>query len=140
MDLAPVAGLHTAPVLDVVPGPRDDWFTADALRLLTSVPYTVTAEADRVGIRLSGPALGRARNGELPSEGMVTGALQVPPAGQPILFLNDHPPTGGYPVIAMVTSACLPLAAQLAPGGTVRFRSVPPPEITGGRPGHALSS
>ncbi|WP_342775780.1 biotin-dependent carboxyltransferase family protein [Nonomuraea deserti] len=61
VDLAPVAGLPAAPVLDVVPGPRDDWFSEDALRLLTSVPYTVAAEANRVGIRLSGPALGRAR-------------------------------------------------------------------------------
>ncbi|MEU3499009.1 biotin-dependent carboxyltransferase family protein [Kitasatospora cineracea] len=109
-------------VLHVVPGPRDDWFTAAALRTLYGEPYTVTGDSDRVGMRLDGPALERARSGELPSEGMVGGALQVPPSGRPILFLADHPVTGGYPVVAVVRRADLDAAAQARPGDTLRFR------------------
>ncbi|MFC5181676.1 5-oxoprolinase subunit C family protein [Actinomadura harenae] len=122
VDHAPVPVLPDAPVLRVVPGPRDDWFAPDALSVLTSAPYTVTPTGNRVGVRLEGPALVRAREGELASEGMVTGALQVPPNGNPILFLTDHPTTGGYPVLAVVRTHDLPLAAQLRPGVTVRFR------------------
>ncbi|MFD9067945.1 allophanate hydrolase subunit 2 family protein, partial [Kitasatospora purpeofusca] len=77
---------------------------------------------DRVGMRLAGPELRRARTGELPSEAAVPGALQVPPDGQPILFLADHPVTGGYPVIATVHEDDLPLAAQARPGQALRFR------------------
>ncbi|TDD38172.1 biotin-dependent carboxyltransferase [Actinomadura sp. KC06] len=122
VDIAPVPGPAPTPTLDIVPGPRDDWFIPQALTLLTSNEYTVTSEANRIGIRLSGPALTRRETTELPSEGMMTGALQVPPTGLPILFLNDHPTTGGYPVIAVVTTASLPSAAQLVPGDTLRFR------------------
>lgn len=109
-------------VLAVVPGPRDDWFDEDALAALLGAPYEVTADSDRVGMRLSGPALARAREGELPSEGMVAGALQVPPSGQPTLFLADHPVTGGYPVLAVVVSADVDRAAQVRPGQRLRFR------------------
>jgi len=122
VDVAAVPEPPADPVLRVVPGPRDDWFAPGALALLTGSPYEVTAQSNRVGVRLSGPALTRAREGELPSEGMVTGALQLPPSGQPILFLADHPTTGGYPVLAVVTTPDLPLAAQLRPGDHVRFR------------------
>ncbi|MFD0891013.1 allophanate hydrolase subunit 2 family protein, partial [Streptosporangium algeriense] len=69
------------------------------------------------------------RHGELPSEGVVTGAVQVPPDGLPIVFLADHPPTGGYPVIAVLTSDCLAAAAQLRPGDRVRFRLEPRPPL-----------
>lgn len=104
-------------------GPRDDWFTAGARRLLLEQSWTVTEDADRVGIRLDGARpLDRAIETELPSEGMVTGALQVPPSGKPVLFLADHPVTGGYPVIAVVCSADLPSAAQLTPGQSIEFR------------------
>jgi allophanate hydrolase subunit 2 len=105
----------------VVPGPRDDWFAAGALELLCEADYMVTPASDRTGIRLDGPALPRARHDELPSEGLVTGALQVPPGGQPILLLADHPTTGGYPVIAVVATADIGLAAQLRPGARLRF-------------------
>ena len=81
----------------------------------------MTPHSDRTGLRLDGPALARAGPAELPSEGMVAGALQVPPGGQPILLLADHPVTGGYPVIAVVRSADLAVAAQLRPGQRVRF-------------------
>ncbi|KPC70854.1 allophanate hydrolase, partial [Streptomyces sp. NRRL F-6602] len=95
------------PELRVALGPRDDWFTPEAVRRLLSEPWTVGAASDRVGMRLEGPALERAVGGELPSEGMVPGALQVPPGGRPVLFLADHPVTGGYPVVACVLRADL---------------------------------
>jgi allophanate hydrolase subunit 2 len=100
-------------------GPRDDWFTADAVATLLGTPYLISPRCDRVGARLSGPALQRARTDELPSEGTVLGAVQVPPDGQPLIFLADHPTTGGYPVIAVVDDVT-PLA-QARPGTTVRF-------------------
>lgn len=108
--------------LRVVLGPRDDWFTAP--EQLCSTEWKVTSSSNRIGIRLDGPPLERARTDELRSEGLVTGALQVPPNGRPILLLNDHPTTGGYPVIAVVHSDDLPSAGQLAPGDTVRFDAI----------------
>ncbi len=109
-------------------GPRDDWFSAAAVRALTDTTYQVTPASNRVGLRLAGPRLDRARTGELPSEGLVTGAIQVPPDGQPILMLADHPVTGGYPVIAVATGRAVSAAAHLRPGDLVRFavRDRPP--------------
>lgn len=114
-------------VLRVVPGPRQDWFTAGSAEAFYSEEWTVTPQSSRVGLRLSGPELKRARDGELKSEGTVLGSVQVPPNGQPVLFLADHPVTGGYPVIGVVVDADLDLAAQLPPGASVRFAAVPPP-------------
>ena len=111
--------------LRVVLGPRDDWFTADALETLRHTEWEVSADLDRVGVRLSGPALARSRPEELPSEGIVAGAVQVPPSGHPIIFLADHPTTGGYPVIAVVVDADLDRAGQLRPGDRVRFSPIP---------------
>jgi biotin-dependent carboxylase-like uncharacterized protein len=123
VDLAPVAGYPADEiVLRVEPGPRHDWFTDSALNTLVSGPYEVTADSNRIGMRLDGPALERRRTDELPSEGMVAGALQVPPSARPTLFLADHPVTGGYPVIAVVTAADVDKAAQARPGQRVRFR------------------
>ena len=121
VDHAPPRPLGPA-VLTVLPGPREDWFVADALNTLTESAYVVTKDVNRVGARLDGPELKRAVPEELPSEGVVCGALQVPPNGQPILFLADHPVTGGYPVIAVVVDADLDRAAQLRAGDAVRFR------------------
>ncbi|WP_198942840.1 5-oxoprolinase subunit C family protein [Actinophytocola xanthii] len=123
VEVAPVSAPESGDlVVRVLPGPRDDWFTEDALRTLTGSRYEVTADSNRVGLRLAGPALDRAREGELPSEGMVAGSVQVPPSGQPVLFLADHPITGGYPVIAVLRSADLPVIAQARPGQGIRFR------------------
>jgi biotin-dependent carboxylase-like uncharacterized protein len=108
-------------VLRVLPGPRDGWFAAGSLDRLCSAPYEVTRDSNRVGLRLAGPTLDRAVTRELPPEGMVAGALQVPPDGKPVLFLADHPVTGGYPVIAVVAGADLGLAAQARPGRAIRF-------------------
>lgn len=118
----PVPGEET--VLSIVPGPRDDWFGEEGLRSLTETSWEVTPHSDRVGVRLAGEVLKRSadyRDRELPSEGTVTGALQVPPDGQPVLFLADRPLTGGYPVIGVVHGRDLDLAAQLPPGARVRF-------------------
>lgn len=121
---------HPAPprelVLRVTLGPRDDWFTDAALHTLTGRPYAVSSASNRIGLRTEGPALERLREGELPSEGMVLGAVQVPPDGRPVVFLADHPTTGGYPVIAVVAPADLPAAAQATPGTPVRFVAVRP--------------
>ena len=112
--------------LDITWGPRDDWFTASALETLTTQEWVVTSRSDRVGIRLHGDVpLERANTAELPSEGAVTGAIQVPADGQPVLFLPDHPLTGGYPIIGALTDRCLDLAGQLPPGVRVRFRHAP---------------
>ncbi|WAA66590.1 urea amidolyase family protein [Microbacterium oxydans] len=108
--------------LEITLGPRDDWFTAAAFDTLTAQEWTVTPRSDRVGIRLQGDVpLERALGGELPSEGAVTGAIQVPPDGQPVLFLPDHPLTGGYPIIGALTDRSLDLAGQLAPGVRLRL-------------------
>ena len=119
--ISPALSLPAAPELHVVLGPRDDWFTAAAVTRLTSEPFTVTSASNRIGLRLDGLPLDRARTDELPSEGLVPGAIQVPPAGQPILLLADHPTTGGYPVIAVVVEAHMLIAAQLRPGQSLRF-------------------
>ncbi|WP_055556492.1 biotin-dependent carboxyltransferase family protein [Streptomyces sp. NBRC 110028] len=121
VDWVPYPGVVPELVLPVVPGPRDDWFTAAGLRTLTTGRFRVSAASNRIGLRTEGPALERAREGELPSEGMVLGALQVPPDGRPVLFLADHPTTGGYPVVGVVPEPYLAAAAQALPGTPVRF-------------------
>jgi biotin-dependent carboxylase-like uncharacterized protein len=112
--------------LDLTIGPRAEWFGPEAFALLQSQDWTVSAQSNRVGLRLRGDApLQRRpewRTAELASEGMVPGVLQVPPDGQPVLFLADHPLTGGYPVIACVATHHIDLAGQLPVGARVRFR------------------
>lgn len=131
VDVAPVRQPEGGDLrLRVVLGPRDDWFTDDARRALLSEPYEVTTDSNRIGMRLGGTALERSRTEELPSEGMVCGALQVPPSGQPTLFLADHPVTGGYPVIAVVVSADIGLAAQARPGQRLWFTAVAGPDLS----------
>jgi allophanate hydrolase subunit 2 len=110
---------HEPVSLRVRLGPRDDWFTAEAIETLLTTAYTVSPNSNRVGARLAGAALARAQAAELPSEGVVLGAIQVPADGQPLVFLADHPTTGGYPVIAVVTDVTA--LAQARPGSTVRF-------------------
>ena len=118
---APVAPLAACPVLRVVPGPREDRFTPGALGELLAAEWTATAQSNRIGLGLAGAQLAHAPGPELLSEPMVTGALQVPPSGRPILLLADHPTTGGYPVLAVVVDADVHLAAQVRPGGGLRF-------------------
>jgi len=117
-------------VLDLVQGPRTDWFDDESLELLQQQCWQVTQQSNRVGLRLLGEKpLQRAagfQGRELPSEGTALGALQVPANGQPVLFLADHPLTGGYPVIGCVAPHHLDLAAQLPPGVFVRFKLMAP--------------
>jgi biotin-dependent carboxylase-like uncharacterized protein len=130
LDAAPVRPPHGGEIeLRAMPGPRHDWFVPGALEALFSAAFSVTSEIDRVGMRLDGPRLEHAGRGELPSEGTVTGALQVPPSGRPVLFLADHPLTGGYPVIAVVAAADIGRAAQARPGQRLRFRRHPAPNL-----------
>ena len=116
----------TEVVLDVVLGPRTDWFSADAVDVLTGQSWLVSPRSNRVGLRLEGESLTRVIDAELPSEGTVSGAIQIPPNGQPVLFLADHPLTGGYPVIGSVATHHLPLAGQLPPGARIRFNPIGP--------------
>jgi biotin-dependent carboxylase-like uncharacterized protein len=102
-------------------GPRHGWFSVTARDALFSQPYLLSVKSNRVGARLTGAALSRTVAGELPSEGIVLGSVQVPADGQPLVFLADHPTTGGYPVIGVVATEDLPLIAQARPGTAVRF-------------------
>ncbi len=112
-------------VLDVELGPRTDWFTPEAVALLAAQRWQVTPQSNRVGLRLAGEqALTRAVSSELPSEGTPLGAIQVPASGQPVLFLADHPLTGGYPVIGCVAPHHLDLAGQIPVGAWIRFNPV----------------
>lgn len=117
---AATADFADAP-LAIIPGPQWDWFTDDAQRALCAEPWTVDPHSNRVGVRLVGPALERRTPGEVPTQGLVRGAIQVPPSGQPIAFLADHPVTGGYPVIAVLTETAADAAAQVRPGDVVRI-------------------
>lgn len=103
-------------------GPRQDWFSAGALDRLDGTTYQVDAASNRIGLRLRGPRVERLREDELPSEPMVLGAVQVPPSGQPVVFLADHPTTGGYPVLGVVREADLPVCAQARPGDRLTLR------------------
>ncbi len=122
----PQLGTEAAPLeIPFVPGPRDDWLSASSRRLLAEETWAVSAAADRVGIRLDGPHLERARLDELASEGMVPGAIQVPPSGQPVVFGVDAPVTGGYPVVGVVSATGRSRLAQALPGARVRLRPIP---------------
>ena len=113
-------------VLHVVPGPRDDWFTESERRRFLETAWVVGPQSNRVGLRLEAPEgsapLTRARSGELASEGTVTGTVQVPAHGLPVVFGRDRPVTGGYPAIATVIAADLDLLGQVVPGDRIRFR------------------
>ncbi|MGW0778932.1 5-oxoprolinase subunit C family protein [Streptomyces sp. NPDC002835] len=108
-------------VLPVLLGPRDDWFTTRAINTLATARFHVSSRSNRIALRMDGPALDRAVHREMPSEGMVVGAIQVPPDGKPVVFLADCPTTGGYPVIGVVPENRLAAAAQAVPGSPVRF-------------------
>lgn len=127
-DVAAVGAPRTSRMLTLTLGPREDWFTDAALAALATETWQVSADTDRVGVRLDGPALERSRTGELASEGMVRGAVQVPPSGLPVVFASDHPTTGGYPVVGVLSDADVDWLAQARPGTPVRFRVRHPAE------------
>jgi len=105
----------------VLPGPQLEYFATDALDSLQSAPYVLGQHSDRMGFRLEGPSLRHARGADIISDATPLGALQVPASGQPILLMADRATTGGYPKIATVITADMPLAGQLAPGDTIEF-------------------
>ncbi|MFD0819277.1 hypothetical protein ACFQ0D_13395, partial [Micromonospora zhanjiangensis] len=116
-------GVEARAVPAAFPGPGDDdWFGDRALRAMSGADYRVTAESNRIGVRLAGPAVPGTRTGQLPSEGMARGSVQIPPGGQPLVFLADAPTTGGYPVVGAVHPDDMWLVAQARPGYRVRFR------------------
>lgn len=123
LDAVPVPPVPGGPVhLRVAPGPRIDWI-ADP-EALTGQTWAVSSRSDRIGVRLEGEPVRRApefEGRELQSEGVVRGSIQVPAGGEPVLFLADHPVTGGYPVGAVLLDAEVDRAAQLRPGDAVKF-------------------
>ena len=115
-----ITGLNTVE-LETMPAPR--WSGFSNSDILFTSEYQVTSSVNRVGLRLSGPALVWNSESRLASEGVVTGAIQIPVDGMPLIFGPDHPTTGGYPVVAVVSRNSLDLLAQTAPGTVVRFKS-----------------
>ncbi|GAA2564637.1 KipI family sensor histidine kinase inhibitor [Neomicrococcus aestuarii] len=128
----PQAGKLTE--LRITLGPRDDWFDAAGIAALTEQEWLATSQSNRIGVRFElsdgSRPMTRAKDGELASEGAVPGSLQIPPSGLPVLFLADHPVTGGYPVAGVVIESDLALAAQLPPGARVKFTPVDPDSLT----------
>ena len=121
----PIRQITTDPVTArVALGPRHDWFSRPTDLFLGH--WLVSDRLDRVGVRLDrptgAPPLTRVNHDELPTEGMPLGAIQVPPSGEPVVFLADHPITGGYPVIGVVLAEDVPLLAQARPGQQLVFR------------------
>ena len=123
---------RTGNVLRIDLGPRADWFTPASVAALDGATYVVAAASNRIGLRLTGTALERNRDGELATEPMVLGAVQVPPNGQPVVFLADHPTTGGYPVVGVVRAEDLAVCAQARPGDRLTLRV---PAGSGAAPG-----
>lgn len=125
----PEATLDPAPldldaVVRVVLGPQDDYFSPEGIATLLSAPYAVSREADRMGYRLTGPAIQHSRGFNIVSDGIVGGSIQVPGSGEPIVTMADRQTTGGYPKIATVISADLRLVAQRRTGERVRFQAI----------------
>lgn len=111
------------PTIEVIPAPQADWFTPEGIRTLYESEYTLSPSFDRMGYRLQGPPIEKAITKELISEGMTMGCIQIPADGQPIVMMADAPTAGGYPKIANVTRASLPLLAQCEAGiSRIRFR------------------
>ena len=108
----------------IIFGPQKDFFKEESIQEFLGSPYSITREADRMGIRLDGPVLKHERGYNIVSDGIVTGAIQVPGTGQPIVLLADHQTTGGYPKMATVISADISRMGRLKPGDTIQFLEV----------------
>jgi antagonist of KipI len=121
---AALAMLAPRKSLRVTPGPQRDWFDDAAKKLFERSVYRVTEEANRVGLRLAGPAIKRTHGGELVSEGVALGAVQIPESGQPIILFVEQQTAGGYPKIANVISADFHSLGQLRPRDEMRFEMV----------------
>lgn len=117
----------------VVLGPQQAHFTEEAIASFLDGSFVVSKETDRMGMRLEGPVLSHALGYDIASDGIVTGAIQVPGSGHPIIMLADHQTTGGYPKIATVISADLPAVGRFRPGDSIRFRAVSTAEAESAR-------
>lgn len=120
-DHAPVR--RRSPTIALWPGPRVDRIHG-ALDLLVERPWTVTTSVSRVGVRLEAGPFRTTTSDRLPSEGLVEGAIQITPSGEPVIMLANHPTTGGYPVVAVVDPADVPVVAQAVPGSRLHFTRV----------------
>ncbi|MEI7772262.1 MAG: urea amidolyase, partial [Chloroflexales bacterium] len=109
------------PALRIIPGPHLECFAPDVIEAMAAARLRVSATSNRMGYRLDGLRLPYARPCSLPSLGVVPGTIQVPPDGAPILLMADAQTTGGYPVVGVLISADLPLAAQILPGDSLRL-------------------
>ena len=114
-------------------GPRAGWLAPEGKQVFATAEFVVAASSDRTGVRMEGPRLRPGRDGQIPSEGMVAGAVQLPPGGHPIVLMRNHPPTGGYPVVAVVDESGVDALAQAAPGQRVRFAVNPTRTRVSGR-------
>jgi biotin-dependent carboxylase-like uncharacterized protein len=114
--------------LRVMRGPHEDFFARTAYDTLFGSRFTVTPASNRMGYRLEGPTLDHAGRADILSDATPLGSIQVPASGQPILLMSDRQTTGGYPKIATVISADMPLAGQLSPGDWVEFRACTRPQ------------
>ena len=123
MLVQPMAAMLDAPIR-VVLGPQDDHFTKEAVETLLSATYTISPHADRMGFRMQGPKLQHAKGFNIVSDGIVSGSIQVPGSGEPIVLMADAQTTGGYPKIATIISSDVPLIGRRRPGAHVRFVAV----------------
>jgi len=131
-DTHPAEGFHSAAdlmprydstIVHVTPGTQEDLFDGSGWRTLTESDYRISTASDRTGYKLEGPALGNSL-GLLPSEAGCPGAIQIPGDGLPIVLMADAPTVGGYPKIAVVSEADLPILAQRRPGESIRFQLI----------------
>jgi len=120
---SPMAATGDQPIR-VVLGPQQEYFTAEAVAILLDAEFRISPSADRMGMRLDGPSLQLNCGWDIVSDAITTGAIQVPGSGQPIVLLADHQTTGGYPKIATVISADLPIVGRRRPGDALRFAAV----------------
>jgi biotin-dependent carboxylase-like uncharacterized protein len=135
LDMAPYPAPPAVETLLVSPGPREDWLSGEGARLLFGQTYRVSPPSNRIGLRLEGRPLERRFGGELPSEGMVWGSIQLLPDGQLVVLLADHPTTGGYPVVGVVDRTGASACAQARPGTHLRLRRARPGPGTRPLPG-----
>ncbi|MGA5823049.1 biotin-dependent carboxyltransferase family protein [Kitasatospora sp. NPDC094028] len=124
-ELVPLPAPPAELVLRLRLGPHARWFAPTAVARLARARYRVCPTSNRIALRTEGPVVARAAAGEPPGDGMVLGAVQIPPDGRPVVFLADHPTTGGHPVIGVVPAADLAAAAQARPGTPVCFAPLP---------------
>jgi antagonist of KipI len=116
------SGAAREPIVRLIPGPQEEYFTTEVFEALESGPYRVHVHSNRIGFRLEGPALRHSRQAEIISDPVPIGSVQVPGSGQPIVLMADRQTTGGYPKLATVISADIGVMGQLAPGDEVRLR------------------